>query len=244
MDPRQSAGAGLHRTGEVTRLLLLLLAGAPTVATAQVAIASTTLRFGMAYLQGTPTGSFGDVVRGADGFATWFALPLSRTSPLGIRAEFSILTIPEDQATVPFADDTELAFTLRSTVGFTGVGPRLETRVGPLIVAGAVMGGLTRVIADVNGVLEVGPQVISVELSESEQALSAKAVLDAYFPILHGARGAALGLVAGLDYQRSTAVNVIRSGSLEFVPPGEVRVDVATTPVSLWGWRVGVGVYF
>lgn len=228
----------------MTRLLLLLLAGAPAVATAQVAIASTTLRFGMAYLEGTPTGSFGDAVTAANGFSTWFALPLSRTSPLGLRAEFSILTIPEDRATVPFADDAALTFTLRSTVGFTGVGPRLETRVGPLVVAGAVMGGLTRVIADVNGVLEIGPQVISVELSESEQALSAKAVLDAYLPLLHGARGAAIGLVAGLDWQRSTAANVIRSGSLQFVPPGEVRADVTRTPVALWGWRVGVGVYF
>jgi hypothetical protein len=227
----------------VTRLLLLLLAGAPAIGVAQAPIASTTLRFGIAYAAATPTGAFRDYVAPPSGFATWAALPLSRTSPLGVRAEFSILTIPEERATSLIAPGVDLDVSVRSTVGFTGVGPRLETSLGPLVVAGAVMGGLSRFIVDVNGRVEIGPQVLSVGISQSEQAPSMKATLDAYLPLYFGRQDAAIGLTAGLDWRTSTTLTVLRSGS--FALDGDrLLQEEAESAVTMWGWRVGVGLFF
>lgn len=226
------------------RFVLLLLAGAPAIGAAQAPIASTALRFGIAYAAATPTGTFGDVVAAPSGFATWAALPLSRTSPLGIRGEFSILTIPEERGNTTLSPGADLDVTIRSTVGFTGVGPRLETRLGPLVLAGAAMGGVSRFIVDVNGRLTAGPQVFSVTISESEQAVSAKGVLDLYLPLYFGRQDAALGLSAGVDIITSTKVTAPRSGSFRLGDDDRVTVESDDSAITMRGWRVGVGLFF
>lgn len=228
----------------MTRFLLLLLAGAPAIGAAQAPIASTALRFGIAYATATPTGTFGEVIAPPSGFSTWAALPLSRTSPLGIRAEFSILTIPEERGNTTLTPGTELDVTIRSTVGFTGVGPRLETRVGPLVLAGAAMGGVSRFIVDVNGRLTSGPQILSVTISESEQALAAKGVLDLYLPLYFGRQDAALGLSAGVDLITSTTITAPRSGTFRLGDDDRVMVESGEAAITLRGWRVGVGLFF
>ncbi len=228
----------------MTRLLLLLLAGAPAIGAAQVPIASTALRFGIAYATATPTGTFGDVIAPPSGFATWAALPLSRTSPLGIRGEFSILTIPEERGNTILTPAIDLDVTIRSTVGFTGVGPRLETRLGPLVLAGAAMGGVSRFIVDVSGRLTSGPQVTSVTISESEQAVTAKGALDLYLPLHFGRQDAALGLSAGLDWLASSKVTAPRSGSFRLVENDRVALESDESAITMWGWRVGVGLFF
>lgn len=228
----------------MTRALLLLLAGAPAIGVAQAPVASAIPRFGIALAEGTPRGELAGVVRPPTGFTTWVSLPLASRSPLGLRAEFSILTVPEERTTLAPSDDTTLELTLRSTLGFTGVGPRIEARVGPAIVAASAMGGLTRVIADLNGRLAQGDQLTSVALSESENVLAVKGVLDLYVPLLSGSRDAALALTAGVDWTTSGRAAVVRSNSLRITGPGEVRAGQDEAPVTLTAWRVGVGLFF
>jgi hypothetical protein len=214
------------------------------IGAAPAPITSTVLRFGIAYAAATPTGTLGDVIAAPSGFATWAALPLSRTSPLGIRGEFSILTIPEERGSSVLLPGAELDVSVRSTIGFTGAGPRLETRLGPVVVAGALMGGVSRSIVDVNGRVTAGLQVISVGISQSEQALSAKGALDLYLPLHFGRQDAALGLTAGLDMVTSATLTVLRSDTFRLVDGERVTLESAETGITMWGWRVGLGLFF
>lgn len=214
------------------------------IGAAQAPITSTTLRFGIAYGAGTPTGEIDGVIAAPSGFVTWAALPISRRSPIGIRGEFSILTIPEERASGMLLQDVDLDLTIRSTIGFTGVGPRLETRAGPIVIAGAVMGGVTRSIVDANGRLTGPVQMTSVALSQSEQAMTIKGALDVYLPIHFGRQDAAIGLTAGLDWLRSGRLTVLRSGTFRLSDDGELSQESIEAPITMWGWRVGLGLFF
>jgi hypothetical protein len=106
------------------------------------------------------------------------------------------------------------------------------------------MGGVSRFILDVNGRLTAGPQVSSVAISQSEQAVAAKGVLDLYLPFYFGRQDAAIGLTAGLDWLTSSRITAVRSGSFRLVDGERVVLEDQETPITMWGWRVGVGLFF
>jgi hypothetical protein len=220
------------------------LTGMPEPSTAQ-ASPGAPLRFGLAYTTGKPQGRLASLVAAPTGFSAWLSLPFSRTSWLGLRGEFSVLTVPEESVIVGIPQQsTEITVTLRSTIGFTGAGPRIEIPAGPVVFAGSIMGGLTRVISDLTGRAEVGEQLFAVGISESDNAIAAKATVDLYLPLLKGPRDAALGLSAGFDWTTSRQLGYPEQGSFRIDEGGDLVVNRSEVPISMLVWRVGVGVVF
>jgi hypothetical protein len=179
--------------------LALALAATPALAAGQdLDEPSAAIRFGVTFARGVPQGEFRDVTDPLIGFSTWLSLPVRRGSPIGIRGEFSVLTLPEQQATFPLPDD-DAEISLRGTIGFTGVGPRVEVRAGPLVVTAAAMIGLSRVIADASAVIDSPDGVRSVVITDSDIAVAYRTSADAYLALLRGKTGADVGLMVGVD---------------------------------------------
>jgi hypothetical protein len=220
---------------------LLLLAAAPLAAQTP---AHSAIRFGIAYAAATPRGAFATFAEQPAGFSSWVTLPLARGARLGLRGEFSIFTIPEARVVVPTAGIDELSVTLWSTVGFTGAGPRITLPLGPLVVEASVMGGLTRVIADVAGQARAGAQRVSVSASESENVVGAKASLDLYLPLVAGQGGAAVALTGGLDWATSAEVGFVEAGGLRLVDQTRLEVATGRAAAAYTAWRLGLGLYF
>ena len=201
------------------------------------------IRFGVTLGQGIPQGTFADASDRLSGFVAWFGLPFTRTSPLGLRAEFSVLEVPAQVETRSVEGGGELELTLRGTVNFTGAGPRLAGWIGPVVAVGAVQIGYTRLITDITGTLGDETTTFSDAISFSEYALAGKATLDLVLPIFDRG-GAALGATAGLDYMRSSAVPFPVQGTFDIEPPGTLVVENADVELNMFIWRVGVAFRF
>lgn len=184
-------------------LVALLLLAAPL--TAQDG--ASPIRFAVAWTGGTPHGDLGRIAEPPEGFTAQLALPLARNTAIGIRAEFSVLTFPERVLVVGADDDSqEITVTARGTIGFTGAGPRLEARLGPVVLGGAAMAGFVRVITDATARTGSGDAVQSALISESDFAFAGKAALDLHVALFRGPYGTAVGLVAGADWSTGGAV--------------------------------------
>lgn len=207
--------------------------------------AAPPLHFGLAFGTGTPLGEFGRNVETARGFSSWVSVPLTRTAKFGIRGEFSVLTFPEQSLAVTFEESgAEAVATLRSTVGFTGLGPRLETRLGPATLTGAAMAGLARLIVDVGAQASLGEQLVSATQSLSENRPALKLVGDVLIPLYHGRSSAAIGITGGVDWLVSGAMEYPRRQSLTVTEEREIVIGTARSAIRLAGVRVGVGVVF
>lgn len=235
-----AGGRPLGRPLCVAAWLVLVLA-APLAAQSPT---HSAIRFGIAYAAATPRGGFATFAEQPAGFSSWVTLPLARGARLGLRGEFSIFTIPESRVVVPADGLDDLTVTLRSTVGFTGAGPRITLPVGPLVLEASVMGGLTRVIADVAGQARAGAQRVSVSASESENVLGAKGSLDFYLPLVTGQGGAALAITTGLDWATSAEVGFVESGGLRVVDQSRLEVATGRAAATYTAWRLGLGLYF
>jgi hypothetical protein len=237
------AHAGGRPLGRPLRVAcaLVLLATAPLAAQAP---STSAIRFGIAYASATPRGGFATFAEQSAGFSSWVTLPLARGARLGIRGEFTIFTIPEARVVVPTEGIDEFAVTLRSTVGFTGAGPRITLPVGPFAVEASVMGGLARVIADVAGQARSGAQRVSVSASESENVVAAKASLDLYLPLVGGPGGAAVALTGGFDWATSAEVGFVESGGLRLVDQSRLEVATGRASAAYAAWRLGLGLFF
>ncbi|HET9064803.1 MAG TPA: hypothetical protein VFN22_03155 [Gemmatimonadales bacterium] len=208
---------------------------------ALVAQGKTPLRFGVEFARATPTGAFARVAGPANGFLGWLALPLSRTSPLGIGAEFSVLTLPARQVRVPIQPPvSDLTVDLRSTLTFVGVGPRIEHAIGPLSLGASVMPGFTRVIVDLTGLFTVNEQARSVAVSSSEYAAALKGGVVATLPLYRGIRGTALGAAAGADYTISGRAPFPDQHSFGYDELAD-RLILARPEVALSHWRLHAG---
>ncbi len=197
------------------------------------------LRFGLGRAAGNLHHDLGAPV----GFVAWMTLPVSRTSWVGIRGEFAVLAVPEEQ--IEIGDDgTAATLGLQSTVTFTGVGPRVEHAVGPVIIGGAVMAGLTRAIIDVTGRASIDDQVHSLAVSSSENSLGVKLSGDIHLPLYQGRGGAALGLAGGVDWTTSGRIPFPVRGSFTLAAPDRLEVAAPETAIRMWGWRIGLGVVF
>lgn len=240
--PTTARHAGGRPLGRPLRVAcaLALLATAPLAAQSR----TSAIRFGIAYAAATPRGDFDAFAERPAGFSSWVTLPLARGARLGIRGEFSIFTIPESRVMVPVTGIDELSVTLRSTVGFTGAGPRLTLPLGPLVLETSVMGGLTRVIIDVAGQARAGAQRVSVSTSESENALGAKASLDLYLPLVAGQGGAAVALTGGLDWATSAEVGFVEAGGLRLDDQTRLEAVTGRASATYTAWRLGLGLYF
>ncbi|MEO8480191.1 MAG: hypothetical protein ABI542_11230 [Gemmatimonadota bacterium] len=204
------------------------------------------LRFGIEFARATPTGEFARVAGSANGFLGWLTLPLSHTSPLGIAAEFSVLTLPTREVVVPIqAGVSSLTVDLRSTLTFVGVGPRIEQAIGPLSVGVSLMPGFIRAIVDLTGLFAVGEQNQSVAVSSSDYAAALKGGVKATLPLYHGLRGTALGLAAGADYTLAGRAPFPDQQSFGYDQESD-HLTLARPDVALSHWRVhaGVGVEF
>lgn len=199
-----------------TRLALALVAAPAILAGQEADEPSAAIRFGVNYARGNPQGAFRAVTDALNGFSTWLSLPIRRGSPLGIRGEFSVLTLPEQEATFPLVD-TDAAISLRGTIGFTGVGPRLEIGTGPVAVTVAAMIGFSRVIADASAVIDGPGGVRSVVTTDNDIALAYRLTADAYLPLYRGGSEADIGAVVGAD--------LTSGGRQPFSVPATLRVE-------------------
>lgn len=216
-------------------LAVLLL---PPVLAAQ---GKTPLRFGVEFARATPTGEFARVAGSANGFLGWLALPLSRTSPLGIGAEFSVLTLPAREVFVPIQPFvSELTVNLRSTLTFVGVGLRVEQPVGPFALGASLMPGFTRVIVDLTGLFTIAGQERSVATSSSEYAAALKGGIAATLPLYRGIRGTALGVAAGADYTISGRTPFPDQQSFGYDETTD-QLILARPEVALSHWRLHAG---
>jgi hypothetical protein len=197
------------------------------------------LRFGLGRAAANMHHGLGSPV----GFVAWMTLPVSRTSWIGIRGEFAVLAVPEERIEI-ISDGSSAVLGLQNTVTFTGVGPRVEYPLGPAIVGGAVMAGLSRAIIDVTGRASVDEQVHSLAVSSSENSLGVKVSGDIHLPLYHGRGGAALGLAGGIDWTTSGRIPFPRPGSFRLVGSDLLEVDAPETAIRMWGWRIGLGVVF
>ncbi len=221
-------------------LLVAMLAAVPLAAQD-----GSPLRFGVAWTGAGNRGDLAALSEGPTGFTVQLSLPITRSSPLGIRGEFSVLTFPERTLTVPAGDgESELEVAARGTIGFTGAGPRLEVRAGPAAVSATVMGGFVRMITDVTGRTTVAGARTSASISESDYAFAFKAALDGYLGLYRGAQGTAIGLVAGVDLLRGGAVTFPALGTMRMPGEGVVTIDRPGVKPELFAVRAGVGVEF
>jgi hypothetical protein len=227
--------------GRPLLFLGLIVGAAPSVA-AQLTTRDAPLRFGVEYARATPTGDFAALTDAATGFLAWIALPVSRRSPLGLGAEFSVLTVPERQVAVPLRDPTaELSVALRTTVTFVGTGPRVEARVGHLSLGASLMPGFTRVIVDLGGVVRSGTAQRSVALSHSDYALALKGGLALTVPVYVGRHATGIGLAAGVDYTMAGRAPFPDRDSFDYDAPND-RLLLERREVSLSHWRAHAGV--
>jgi hypothetical protein len=207
--------------------------------------ATAPIRFAVAWSRGTPRGNLAEIADAPQGFTAQLALPVSRTARVGIRAEFSVLTFPERTLhTEDPETGTSLDATIRGTVGFTGAGPRLESRLGPVAIAVGAMGGFVRVITDATARTVTGDNSTSAALSLSDYAFAAKASLDLHLALLRGPSGTALGVVAGIDWLQSGQVEFPELRSFRVAAPGELTLERPTVSPSMMSVRAGVGVEF
>lgn len=231
------------RIGLVTALGSLCL---PLALLGQGSPRSTPLRFGVEFARATPTGAFARVAGSANGFLGWLALPLSRTSLLGIGAEFSVLTLPAREVNVPIqALGSALRVDLRSTLTFVGVGPRIDRAVGPVVVGASLMPGFTRVIVDLTGLYTVNDEPQSVAVSNSDYAAALKGGVVATMPLYLGIRGTALGLAAGADYTVAGRSPFPDQQSFGYdVSTGQLILDRPEVALSHWRVHAGMSVEF
>ena len=222
-------------------LLLVVLAG-PQLAAQN---SRSPLRFGVAWTGASSRGDLAELAEGPTGFTAQLSLPVTRSSPLGIRAEFSVLTFPERLITVPAGfGDAELEVAARGTIGFTGAGPRLEARAGPFAVADAVMAGFVRMITDVTGRATVDGDRSSASISESDYTLAFKAVVDGHLALYRGVQGTTIGLVTGVDFLRGGAVSFPALGTMRMAEEGVITIDRPRVTPEAVIVRLGIGVEF
>jgi hypothetical protein len=203
------------------------------------------VRFGVAWTRATPQGALGEVAQSPRGFTAWVALPFTRHSSVGLRAELSILPFPEQSLSVPDpASGGSLQAAVRGTIGFTGAGPRLELRRGAISVVGAAMGGFVRVITDVNARAEVDDQVFTAAFSESDYALVGKVSADLHLQVYRGNHGDGFGVVAGVDWMTGGEVTFPVRETLRVAGPGTLAVDQRAVAPTLVALRAGVSVQF
>lgn len=229
-----------HRAG--TWAVVAMLWTAPVALTAQAAGRAVPLRFGVEFARATPTGEFSAVAGKANGFLGWLALPLSRTSPLGIAAEFSVLTLPRREIIVPLDPlPSDLTVTLRSTLSFLGAGPRIEARIGSLALGAVVMAGFNRVITDLTGLIDLGLGEESAVISNSDYAGALKVGAMAALPLYHGLRGTAIGVAGGADYTFSGRAPFPDQDSFGYDPETD-RLILERPEIALNHWRLHAGV--
>lgn len=239
-------GEGRGATGLALRpslFALSLLTGSLPLGAQLAVTREAPLRFAVAWAQGSPQGDFADVTEAPEGFAAWLSLPVIRRSSIGLRAEFSVLTVPEQVVSAP-TDEGELTVTVRGTVGFTGVGPRLEFRAGVLSLAAAAMAGYTRVITDATGQLVGDGATTSAAASDSDYAFAGKLSGDLYVPVYRGVRGTAVVLAAGADYTTGGETAFPRQDAFRIVGPGELELERPTVRPTMVVVRAGVSVEF
>jgi hypothetical protein len=226
------------------RVALSLLVVAPSLGAQFAVTREAPLRFAVAWARGAPQGEFAAVTDPPSGFVAWLSMPVTRNSTVGLRAEFSVLTVPEQFLSVPLEGGGDLEVTARGTVGFTGVGPRLEFRAGPFSLSTGVMAGYTRVITDATGQVLEGGTTGSVAASESDYAFAAKASGDLYFPVYRGARGTAVAVTGGLDYLTGGDAAFPRRDSFRVGGPGVLELDRPQVRPTMVIVRAGVSVEF
>lgn len=225
-------------------LALALLAIAPPVGAQFTDGREAPLRFAVGWARGAPRGDLAEVTGPLQGFAAWLSLPLTRGSAVGLRAEFSVLTVPEQVQSVAFEGAVDLDVTVRGTIGFTGVGPRLEVRAGPLAFSAAVMGGYARVITDVTGRITHGAGLNSVAVSESDYALAGKVSGDLYLPVYRGSRNTALVATAGFDVTTGGRAKIPRRDSFNVGPDGTLELERPNVRPTMLVLRAGVSAEF
>ncbi len=237
---RGEGRSALRVTLSPSLFALLLLGLAAPVAAQQVA----PLRFGVAWARGAPRGEFAQVARAPEGFVAWLSLPITRESPIGLRAEFSVLTVPEELVTLPVTGGGELDVTARGTVGFTGAGPRLELGSGGLALGVAVMAGYVRMITDATARVVRDELTTSSAASDSDYALAAKLSGDLHLPVYRGVRGTALALTAGADYLAAGAAAFPRRDAFRVGDTGALELERPLVRPSMLVVRAGVSVEF
>ncbi|HRP08486.1 MAG TPA: hypothetical protein PLL69_08360 [Gemmatimonadales bacterium] len=222
-------------------LILAVQVGPPLAAQA----GGSPLRFAVAWTGASSRGDLAELADNPAGFTAQLSLPLTRSSPLGIRGEFSVLTFPERVLTVPGGfQDAELEVAARGTIGFTGAGPRLEARSGPFALAGAVMGGFVRMITDVTGRATVDGVRSSASISESDYAFAFKALIDGHLALYRGVQGTTIGLVTGVDFLRGGRVTFPALGTMRMANEGVITIDRPGVVPEVITVRLGVGVEF
>lgn len=228
-----------------SRLLAFsLLAFAPPLVAQASVTREAPLRFAVAWAGGSPRGELAEVAEAPEGFVAWLSLPFDRGAAIGLRAEFSVLAFPEQQVSRDVAPDAVLDLTVRGTIGFTGVGPRLELRAGPVAVSGAILAGYTRVITDITGVVTDGTGVNSVAVSESEYALATKLSLDGYLPLYRGVRGTGLVATGGVDYTTAGRTALPRRDAFGLDTEGRLVLDRPAVAPTLLVVRAGMSLEF
>lgn len=206
--------------------------------------ATAPLRFGVAWSRGTPRGELSEIADAPQGFTAQLALPVSRTARVGIRAEFSVLTFPERSLQISSGESGgTVNVTVRGTVGFTGAGPRIETRLGPFAMAVGAMGGFVRVITDATARSDVDGGS-SAALSLSDYAVAGKASADVHLALYRGPSGTAVGVVGGVDWLTGGKVAFPQMNSFRLTGPGVLTLDRPIVAPSMLVLRAGVGVEF
>ena len=203
------------------------------------------IRFGVAWSRGAPQGELSDIAAAPQGFTAQLSLPLSRTSRLGIRAEFSVLTFPERSLQIESENGSgTVDVTVRGTVGFTGAGPRAELRRGRISAAVSAMGGFVRVITDATARAEVDGDRTSAALSLNDYAVAVKASADLHFSVFCGGTATCVGLVAGVDYLTGGKATFPNLNTFRLSGPGQLSLERPAVAPTMFGVRAGVGVEF
>lgn len=247
--PVRTVGRGNEPWDRLGRRWWGWLPGHPLVALLLVASplagqeSASPIRFAVAWTSGSPHGNLGTIAEAPGGFTAQLALPLARNTAVGIRAEFSVLTFPE-RAILIAADGEhqEITVTARGTIGFTGAGPRLEGRLGPLAIGAGIMGGFVRVITDANVRGGEGATAHSALISESDFALAGKVAVDLHLALFRGPYGTAVGLVAGADWSTGGEVAFPDLQSFRLATSGELTLQRPLVTPSVSTVRLGVAV--
>jgi hypothetical protein len=222
--------------------MLLLVWGAVPLA-AQEHLAP--IRFAVAWSRGAPQGELADIADVPQGFTAQIGLPVSRTARLGIRAEFSVLTFPERTVQLGPDDDGATAdVTVRGTIGFTGVGPRIELSRNRLAVALGAMGGFVRVITDATARADLAGDRSSAALSLSDYAVAFKTSADLHYSVFCGGAATCVGIVVGADYITGGKAAFPDLGTFRLTGPGALTLDRPAVAPNMFGIRAGVGVEF
>lgn len=226
-------------------LVAAALAAPPGAAQTPTPTPPRAFTFGLGFLTAKARGPAATSLAGAQGVGGYLAYPLDRRGVLSVRLDLSLAAPDEELARFPLViqgDSADVRLNGTSNLASAFAGLQAGVKAGPIrpYVHGGV--GVTRYVYDlfVSARLPTGTRTSVITAGATRLGLQGGAGLR--LPL--AGRGGAVALDAGVQWQKSRAVDVPRRGSLAPDSSGAIQVVTDRAALEFLNGRVGLAVIF